>query len=112
MDFTEKELNDYNDYMDFIREEISIECKTKFTNSGYDPTPDEIEIKHISKEGNDDRWSITYSVYYPHPVMNLIKKIPEKKNKVHGMSKKVNYHQWKAIKIANERDEKLKQLGI
>ena len=112
MTFEDKELIDYNDYMNFIREEISIECKTKFTLTSYEPTPDEIEIKHITTDSCDGRWSITYSVYYPHPVMNVLKKIPGKMNKIHGMSKKASFEQWKAIKIANDRDEKLKQLGI
>ena len=112
MTFEEKELNDYSDYMDFIREEISQECKTKYTQTEYEPTPDEIEIKHISTDSCDGRWSITYSVSYPHPVLNVIKKIPEKKNKIHGMSKKASFHQWKAIKLANDRDEKLTQLGL
>jgi len=112
MTFDEKELEDYNEYLNFIREEISIECRTKFTTTGYEPTPDEINIISLQNRDDDGRWRIIYSVYYPHPVMNIIKKIPEKKNKVSGMSKKPGYPEWRAIKIANEREEKLRQLGI
>lgn len=104
--YTDREMDGFNEYMDYIRDQIAKQSKEKF-----DRDIDDIDIKHIKRE-DDGRWTINYTATYPHPVLNVVKKIVSKREKVSGMSKQPSFQTWLAIKIADDRDQKLRDLGL
>jgi hypothetical protein len=99
----EKEIEDYNDYLEHIRVLISEESTQKFKKT---IAPDKINIKDISKtRALDDyfdtdatKWVFYYSF--------------SKNGKTSGMTKQISFNEWKRLKLVNDRDAKLKQIGL
>lgn len=112
--YEEDELEQYAEYMEYIREAIAEESAKKFKMNNYKPTPDEIEITNVSRnEGyiDDQKWTFYYKIKAPsiHPTLY----IPDVRcNTTQGMSKKFSFREWKRIKLVNDRIEKLNLLGI
>lgn len=116
--YEEDDLEQYADYMEYIREAIAEESVKKFTMNNFKPTPDDIEITHVSKNNgystNDslkDKWTFYYKIKAPsiHPTLY----IPDPRlNTTQGMSRKISFHEWKRMKVVNARIEKLRLLGI
>lgn len=115
--YEEDDLEQYADYMGYIREAIAEESVKKFTMNNFKPTPDDIEITHVSKnngfsnEDLKDKWTFYYKIKAPsiHPTLY----IPDVRlNTTQGMSRKVAFNEWIRIKLVNARIEKLNLLGI
>lgn len=121
--YEEDDLEQYADYMEYIREAIAEESVKKFTMNNFKPTPDDIEITQVSRNGfyisefdysNEelkDKWTFYYKIKAPsiHPTLY----IPDVRlNTTQGMSRKISFHEWKRMKLVNARIEKLRLLGI
>jgi hypothetical protein len=115
--YEEDELEQYADYMEYIREAIAEESVKKFTMNNFKPTPDDIEITHVSRNNGfsneelKDKWTFYYTIKAPsiHPTLY----IPDTRiDKTQGMSRKVSFNEWKRMKVVNARIEKLNLLGI
>ena len=101
----ETELDIYDNYLKHIRLLISKESTQKFKKT---IEPDKINIKDISKTRALDDYFDTditkWVFYYDFTV--------EKSNKTSGMSKQISFNEWKRLKLVNDRNEKLKQIGL
>ena len=108
----ETEIEDYNDYLENIRLLISKESSTKFEKI---IEPDKINIKDISKTRALDDYFDTdktrWVFYYEFSTVLKIKDVL-KKTKTSGMSKQISFNEWKRLKLVDDRDEKLKQIGL
>jgi hypothetical protein len=100
----ETEIEEYNDYLENIRLLISKESSTKFEKI---IEPDKINIKDISKTRALDDYFDTdkarWVFYYEFSI---------EKTKTSGMSKQISFNEWKRLKLVDDRDEKLKQIGL
>jgi len=96
--YTEREIDEYSEYMDWVREQIADDEDRK------DPRFSEklIDIDEISMEGGPTgrfwrhHWSMTYS----------------DGDVVVGELKTAAFDDWLAVKIAKHRSARLEELGI
>ncbi len=116
----ETEIEAYNDYLEHIRLLISKESTQKFKKT---IEPDKINLKDISKtRALDDYFDtdITKWVFYYDFTVEKVEKVKPNTSKTafktksvtSGMSKQISFNEWKRLKLVNDRNEKLKQIGL
>lgn len=105
MTYTDEDINDYNEYMDFIREHIIKETKEKFKLKIKEH---QIELGHI-KMDDPNRWVFYYTILNDYKDQFEVWKGSNKRS---CMTKQVDFSTWQLIRLAEERDKKLTQLGI
>lgn len=103
MTYTDNDIEDYGDYLIEVSERIII-LNNRIKNNIH---IDNIEIDEIKRLSNDE-WGFKYKIYkgnLPEPTKKAIGPIV-------GTIRYQSFNIWMAIKMAERRDEKLKQLGI
>ena len=94
LDYTERDLEEYGKYMDFIRQCIIEECLIKFK---LNIKEEQIELGHIRKDG--DRWVFYYDILKTSGDIER-----------NGMSKQLSYDKWKLLLIKENRDRRINEL--
>lgn len=105
MTYTDEDLDNYNDYMDFIREHIIKETREKFNLIIGEH---QIELGHI-KADDPNRWTFYYTIINDYKDQF---EIWRGSNKRSCMTKQVDFGTWQLIKLSEKRDKRLKELGI
>lgn len=104
--YSDNEVEEYNNYMNYIRELIIDESVNKFK---LKVTLGQLEIKDVMKDKESNKWKFYYKIMNPY---NDNWEIWRGKPKIDGMTKQINYDDWKLKKIADAREQRLKDLGI
>jgi hypothetical protein len=102
VNFTEEELDKYNDYMNFIRRHIIEESLTKFKLKIKE---EQIELGHIKKEG--DKWKFYYDIENDYKSQFEVWKGSNKRS---GMTTHISYYEWKLIEVKENRDRRITEL--
>jgi hypothetical protein len=108
MTFEKDELESYAAYMDFIRELIAEESKTKFTIQKYIPRPDEIEIGQVKTKDNG-KWVFYYTISYIRQDPHFRNNEPFT-NTITGMSTQISFASWKLLIIRENREKRIDEL--
>jgi hypothetical protein len=97
--YNDKELDAYDTYLKVVKSRI-VELNNKTTSQNGKRPPlliYMVDIDHISKKTNGE-WEFTYTI--------------EGTPKINGWIRHLDFNHWLSEKKMNERDEKLKLLGI
>lgn len=92
MTYSEKDLEEYNDYMNYIRECIKDDCLTKFKLKVEDK---HIEIGNIKPD--KDKWMFYYEV-------------KRKTFSRYCMTKQISFEEWKLLLVKENRDKRINEL--
>jgi hypothetical protein len=101
--YTEEEMDKYNDYLDEVRERV-IYLNGRINNPVKQEQIEFSNIKNISRE----EWGFTYKIWksnLPEPTKKAI-------GPIKGSIRFESFNIWMAVKKAQQREDKLKQLGI
>lgn len=93
--YTEKEIDEYSEYMDWVREQI---VKTEEDIAGYKSNIDIEEIT-MEKGPNGKHWKIEWLLNHPEGL-------------VVGFLNTQPFDDWLSIKIMEQRNDRLKEIGI